>query len=181
MKRFTTILCGIAFAIFGIGLGLYGIKVDKLSHAQTAAAGETMLKYKPLTDIHYSQLPRDLQLDLAKNAPTAEALITNAVDSAIVDSLNNVITQLKQKEPVTKVRWMRGPAPPPIVKTKVVELHTTDTVHVPVYYLATRVDKEGSTGQCTPIYEVRKVDEICPQVINSSDSYVNEHNSSAGD
>lgn len=181
MKRFTTILCGIAFAIFGIGLGLYGLKDMSFSHAQTAAASEMMSKYQPLTQINYSQLPTDLQMDLKKNAPTAEALTTNAVNSEVVDSLNNVIAKLEKKEPVTKVRWMRGPAPPPIVKTKVVELHTTDTVHVPVYYLATRVDKEGSTGQCTPVYEVRKVDEICPQIMNSSDDYVNEHDSNAND
>lgn len=183
MKRFTTILCSIAFAVFGIGLAMYGIRTPNLDHTQTVAAGTIGLeKYAPLTTIQYSQLPQDLRLDLAKNAPTAEAITTEAVDTAMVDSLTKRIAQLEQQKQVTTVKWKRGPAPPPVVKTKVIERHTTDTIQVPVYYLATQVDKkEGSTGQCVPIYEVRKVDELCPQIINSSDSYVNEHSSNAGD
>lgn len=182
MKRFTTILCSIAFAVFGIGLAMYGIRTPNLDHTQTVAAGTIGLeKYAPLTTIQYSQLPQDLRLDLAKNAPTAEAITTEAVDTAMVDSLTKRIAQLEQQKQVTTVKWKRGPAPPPIVKTKVVELHTTDTIQVPVYYLATQVGKEEPTGQCVPIYEVRKVDELCPQIINSSSSHVNEHDSNAGD
>lgn len=168
------------FAVFGIGLALYGIRSPGLTHTQTIAAG-TMDQYRPLITVHPSHLPQDLQLDLEKN--TEDEKIDSGL-STVVDSLNGVITQLETKVKATTKNVVKGPAPPTIVKTRVkfIEHHTTDTIHVPVYYIATQVDtKEESTGQCTPIYEVRKVDEICPQTLNSSDRNVNEHGSSVSD
>lgn len=161
MRKFTTILCCLAFGLFGVGLAISGLDPPNLSHAQSAAAMTPSIyqydtSYPTTTIIDSSSLPLDLQLDQAKKALTDADITTANVDSAIVDSLEQVITELKQKKQVTKVKWRTGPAPPPIVQK--------DTIRVPVYYLATQVGtKEEPTGNCISVYEVHQVDEICPE------------------
>ena len=186
MKRFTSILCSTLFAIFGIGLAISTLDSATFSNAQTISAGT--IQSLPDFDIpaqtavvDYSSMPLDLQLDQAKKASVDVGITTAETESAKIDSLNKVIAKLEQTKQVTKVKWRTGPAPPPIVKTRVVEKTITDTVRVPVYYLATVEKKEDSTGQCIPVYEVRKVNEICPEITNSSSGYVNERASGVGD
>jgi hypothetical protein len=78
------------------------------------------------------------------------------------------------KEQVTKVKWKRAPAPDPIV--------IRDTIRETYYYLATQTGmKEGPGGECIPIYEVHKVDEICPETNNSSVKLSNELDNDVGE
>lgn len=183
MKRFTSILCSIAFAIFGVGLAITTLDSNTtLSKAQTISAG-TIQQLPEFGVPHgtavldYSSMPLDFQLSQAKKASVDADITTAETESAKVDSLTRVITQLKQAKQVTKVKWRTGPAPPP----KIVEKIIKDTVKVPVYYLATQVEKkEDSSDECIPVYEIRKVDEICPNT-NSSNGHVIEHAGSVGD
>lgn len=113
---------------------------------KTMAAGTMPVQLFPSVDTNTIQLPQDLLLDLAKKGVRDTVFITNT------DTI---------KEQVTKVKWRKAPAPKPIV--------VRDTIRETHYYLATQVgNKEGPTGECIPIYEVHKVDEICPGITNSS-------------
>lgn len=92
------------------------------------------------------RIPQDIMFDLCKK---------KAQDTVFITKTDTI------KEQVTKVKWRRTPAPKPVV--------VRDTIREAHYYIATQVgNKEGPTGECIPIYEVRKVDEICPEITNSS-------------
>ena len=98
-------------------------------------------------------IPDDLLRDIASQK--------GFVDTVYVTNTDTIIKQ------VTKVKWRQAPVPDPIVQT--------DTIQVPVYYLAPQVgNKEGPTEQCISVYEVHKVDEICPEPTNASMEPVNE-------
>jgi hypothetical protein len=105
-------------------------------------------------------IPEDLVRDLAKR--------NGLLDTVYITKTDTV------KEEVTKVKWRQAPAPDPVV--------LRDTIRETHYYLATQVGmKEGPTDQCIPIYEVHKVDEICPEIINSSVELVNESDNDVGE
>ena len=134
MKRLTTIICSIAFAMLGIGLA-----IDNSSHqkTQTLSAAE-VLPYSYLPDVSNVQLPLDLQLSQAKNA----------TDTVFVTKTDTVIKQ------VTKVKWKKVHTPSPMVeKTK------PDTVMVtaPVYYLIKC--KENSEGNDVSIFETQEIND----------------------
>lgn len=119
-------------------------------------------------------LPQDLLLDLAKkqDSSTPEVTTGNA-DALLVDSLRQRINDLEQAKSVTKVKWKRGSAPPPVIR---------DTVEVPKYYLATQVgNKEGPSGECIRVYEVHEVDEICSGTTISSADGTTEYHIDVGD
>jgi hypothetical protein len=119
--------------------------------------------------VEMPNLPQDLLLDLAKKKGLSIAEQTTAnADSILIDSLKKQISSLEKKRQVTKVKWRKVPAPKPIIKT--------DTIQVPIYYLATQVGKkESPTGKCISVYEVHKVDEICSETTNSSVDGINEY------
>lgn len=178
MKKFTTILCSIAFAVFGIGLAIFGVDSKTISHAQLANAG-TVTRYEiPKSNIipvfNSQDLPLDIRLGQVDDAST-DVKLTKSVDSSKIDSLQKRIKVLERRKQVTKVKWRTAPAPPPVVKEKV--LKVTDTIRVPVYYMATQIgNKEGPTDtkQCLPVYEMKQVGEICTDNTNSSIRHVNE-------
>lgn len=134
----------------------------------------------PNLDDSRLHVPLDLLLDEAKrqNVLGNASAVNVDPNSEKIDSLQNRISYLEEKEQATRDSMAKAPAPKPIVKTRVItrHTHTTDTIHVPVYYLATQVgNKEGPTEECISVYEVHKVDEICPENTNSSEKHVNEH------
>ena len=105
----------------------------------------------PTVDLSKLQIPKDLSLDLAKK---------NALDTVYLTKTDTVYKDTLYKQ-VTTVKWRRAPAPEPIVKR--------DTIWETRYYLATQVgNKEGPTDECIPVYEVHKVNELCPENTNSS-------------
>lgn len=161
MRKFTTILCSIAFAVFGVGLAISGLDPPNLSHAQLANASTLPIVVPQNTAIvDYSALPLDLRLGQENKANDEAEITVEVKDSVVIDSLQKRIIQLESKPQVTKIKWRTGPAPPPIVQK--------DTIRVPVYYLATQVGiKEEPTGECISVYEVHKVDEICPELETS--------------
>lgn len=177
MKKFTTILCSIAFAIFGIGLAIFGTDSERLSNAQLANAGNVMHynipRYNAIPVFNSQDLPLDLRLGQVNDASDSTG-ITNSTDSTKIDSLQNRIRFLEKRKQVTKVKWREMPAPPPIVKEKIVKV--TDTIKVPIYYLTTQVgNKEGPTGKCISVYEVTQIDEICPEDTISSTMHTTEY------
>lgn len=184
MKRFTTILCSTLFAIFGIGLALSGLDSIKISKAQLANAGN-VTQYTLPRDTNMpnentfpvfdcQNLPLDLQLGQDNASKDTSNVTKNDVSSGVIDSLENRIKILERRKQVTKVKWKTAPAPPPVVKEKIMKVQ--DTIVVPVYYLATQVgNKERPTGKCISVYEVHQVDEICPEDTNSSTKHVKEH------
>ena len=165
MRKVTSILCSIAFAISGIMMAVTASDPSPGSGYKTLSAATLPYLRLPSADtgtIAYPIIPQDLLLDLAKKKGLNTTEQTSVgVDSATVDSLKQRIVDLEQRRQVTKVKWRRAPALKPIVKS--------DTIRVPVYYLATQVgNKEGPTGECISVYEVHKVDKICPENLNSS-------------
>ena len=138
MKRFTAIVCSIAFAFFGICIAMTPTTTTQSGY-KTMAAATTDYVY-PTVDLTKLQVPEDLSLDLAKK---------KALDTVYVTKTDTIEKQ------VTKVKWKKVPVPYPVVQR--------DTVQVPVYYIATQVgNKEGPMDKCIQVYELQKVDEICP-------------------
>ena len=115
------------------------------------------------TDTGTIDLSEDLVRDLAKKKGVLDTVYITKTDTV--------------KEQVTKVKWRKATVASPVMEINVTKTRT-DTIHVPVYYLATQVgNKEGPNNECIPIYELRKVDELCP---NSSTKLTNESDSIAG-
>lgn len=159
MKKFTTILCSIAFLISGALLALRNIDVGYNSGYKTISAATLPQYQTPQFGNSGVVLPLDLLLDQAKkNVSTDSGVTTDDVDLMIQDSLKNRIKYLESKKQVTKVKWRTAPAPPPIVKETIIHDTITNVVHVPVYYLATQ---KNGPGDCTTVYELKQVDEIC--------------------
>lgn len=138
MKQIVTIFCCGLFAAAGIALAI------ATSHVSSRNYGYNTMSAAVPT-ITAESLPKDLLLDFAKK----EQLNSSVPDTVYLTKTDTI------KEQVTKVKFRRIYVPKEVVKT--------DTLHVPVYYLATRTEeRKDSVGQCIPVYEVRKVDEICP-------------------
>lgn len=170
MRRITTIICCIAFAISGIML------------AKTAADQSPGDGYKSVAAATMTQIPKVFsyerpatafdvesgQFDLSEDLVRELAAQKGILDTVYVTKTDTI------REQITKIKWRKGPAPPPIV--------VRDTIRETQYYIATQVGmKEGPTDECIPVYEVHKVDEICPENINSSVESVNELNSDVGE
>ena len=182
MKKLTTILCSIAFMIAGISMAITVKDPSYANSGYKTMAAATLPSGVQLPNLDDSRLhvPLDLLLDEAKrqNVLGNTFAVNEDPNSEKIDSLQNRISYLEEKEQATRDSMAKAPAPKSIVKTKVItrHIHTTDTIHVPVYYLATQVgNKEGPTDQCVSVYEVHKVDEICPENTNSSEKHTNEY------
>lgn len=161
MKRITSVLCCIAFAISGIMMAVTASDPSPGTGYKTMAAA-TIPYVTPLPGTN-AVLPQGLSLDLAKNeSPNNIEQTSVVVDSFAIDSLKQRIIELeKNKRQVTKVKWRQAPAPDPIVKC--------DTIYQTRYYLATQTgSKEDDSGICIPIYEIRQVDKICPEIVISA-------------
>lgn len=152
MRKVTTILCSIAFMISGIMLATANDSSSKDGY-KTLAAAVPMSQQLYANTINPLNLSEDLVRDLAKQKGVQDTVYITKTDTI--------------KEQVTKVKWRKAPAPAPVAP---------DTILVPVYYLATQVgNKEGPTGECISVYEVHKVDEICPETsISCGDNDVGE-------
>ena len=163
MKRLTTILYCLSFAIFGIGLALTGNSSFGLNKTQSVSAGTIMKLEMPngIKDpLLTSAVPHDLVTNMEEKASEGDSITISSPSSSLVDSLKQRIDYLEKKKQVTMVKWRKSKSPPEV---------RTDTVSVPVYYLATKTGmKEGPDGKCVSVYEVHKVDEICPENDNSS-------------
>lgn len=143
MKRLMTIICSLAFAVYGIAIAL--TPETSTTGYKSMYAATTDYVY-PTIDLSKMQIPKDLSLDLAKK---------KASDTVYITKTDTVPKQ------VTMVKWRQAPAPDPIV--------VRDTIWETRYYLAKQVgNKEGPTEQCIPVYEVHKVNELCPENTNSS-------------
>ncbi len=113
-----------------------------------------------INPIDLSGLSDDLVRDIAAKK--------GVLDTVYITKTDTIIKQ------VTKVKWRQATAPDPVV--------VRDTIREAHYYLATQVGtKEGPTGECIPIYEVRKVDEVCPQDSNSSVMRTPQYDNGVGD
>lgn len=178
MRKITSILCSIAFAISGIMLAVTASDPSSNLSYKTMSAATLPLEWKSQL-----QMPQDLLLDLAKKSVSnTPEVTTGSVDSDYVDSLQKRIASLEKTKQVTKVKVKKVPVPSNVMEINVTASHRTDTVQVPVYYLATQVgNKEGPTGECISVYEVHKVDEICPEIPNSSVEPVNELDNDVGE
>lgn len=131
-----------ALAVFGYMIALTPQDSTLKQNSMYAAT----VDYKPFVDFGKFDLPKDLSLDLEKK---------NAKDTVYITKTDTI------KQQVTKVKWRQAPVPDPIV--------VRDTIREAHYYLATQVgNKEGPTDQCISVYELQKVDELCPENTNSS-------------
>lgn len=152
MRRVTTILCSIAFMISGIMMAITSSDQSPGTGYKTAVAATMPQVYTPTIpvlqrDTGMLNIPEDLVRDLAKKKGLLDTVYITKTDTI--------------KEEVTKVKWRKAPVPAPVV--------VRDTIRETHYYLATQVGtKEGPKDKCIPIYEVHKVDELCPEIINSS-------------
>lgn len=164
MNKIVTIITALAFAFSGAMLALTGTDPSPGTGYKTVAATTVQmppLKFPSISlDTNTVDVPEDLVRDLAKKKGVLDTVYITKTDTI--------------KEQVTKVKWRKAPAPKPIV--------VRDTIREAHYYLATQVgNKEGPTDQCISIYEVHKVDEICPEITNSSVQPVNELDINVGE
>lgn len=160
MRKVTTILCSIAFMISGIMMAISASDPSSSSGYKSLSAA-TMPNIGLAYNTGSMGLSESLEKDVAKNGVRDTVYITKT------DTI---------KEQVTKVKVKKVPVPSNIMEINVTSSHRTDTVQVPVYYLATQVgNKEGPTGECISIYEVHKVDEICTGTTNSYVEDTNEY------
>jgi hypothetical protein len=152
MKTLATIICGIALFVLGAAV----------IHSATDISPGMNTGYKTMAaatlDLSKMQIPRDLLLDATKSNQPDDKTPTVQVsfDSLLVDSLHKRV-QMLEKRPVTVTKWRKSP-PKTIIKT----VHDTIINTVPVYYVTKEVsNKEGPEG-CRSVYEVRHVEDICP-------------------
>ena len=137
MRKLTTILCSIAFAISGICLA----KVTATSNTTTTTVSAANV---PTLDMSSVKMPVDLLLEKQ----------VHEKDS--VKPPGRVDTVYVERPKLVKVRAPRK------IKTK--------TVHVPVLYIATRMDnKEDSIkNDSLPVYKLEKVGTVDLKKLNSS-------------
>lgn len=139
MKRFTTIICCLAFMIAGVAMAIHRSDPSNNPYGYKTMSAATLPQVRPEL-LNGMQLPLDLRLDQAKR--------NSAPDTVFITKTDTITKQ------VTKVKWKKVPVPSPVIR---------DTLYVPRYYLATQVgNKEGPMDNCIQVYELQKVDEICP-------------------
>ena len=140
MRKLTTILCSIAFALSGICLA-------KITTANSSTSSQVMAATMPDINLNDIKLPKDLTLDLQQQDSIRSP---GKPDTVYIE------------KPAVKTKKSKKVRAPRRVKTK--------TVHVPVLYIATRMDnKEDSIGHDSlPIYKVEKVGKIDLKKFNSS-------------
>ena len=142
MKHVMTILCAIAFAVAGIGLGLSESK-------QSTSYGQNALHASTLPNYGMPKLPLDLQLDLEKKYTKVDTVYVPA-DTVFI----KVKQRVKPKVRIAHTRKsasirqnLRNPAvePDPIVKNKVCgdrEEYSPDTIGPPKESIILVVDGE---------------------------------------
>ena len=176
MGKGMTIVCSIAFMISGIMMAII--------HAgdQSPGTGYKTAMAQPLTlpQVYFPPVlgkPNDAATlgDLSNDLVRDIARERGVLDTVFITKTDTI------KEQVTKVKVKKVPVPSNVMEINVTSSRT-DTIQVPVYYLATQVGtKEGPAGECTSVYEVHKVDEICPETINSSTKGAHEYHFTEGD
>lgn len=174
MRKVTTILCSTMFLVCGILMAITSGKSPGTGYKSMSAA----TLYIPSQDtntIELPTLPYSSSMSVEEKSLNDGADMTTArVASETIDSLQQRVEELERTRQVTKVKWCRAPAPEPIV--------VRDTIREAHYYLATQTGtKEGPGGECIPVYEVHKVDEICPEINNSSVKLSNELDNGVGE
>jgi hypothetical protein len=117
------------------------VSSDDNSYKTLSAA--TIPEYK-VPNIPYTNGAFDLPDDLVRDL----AIKKGFLDTTSVTTVDPVV------KTVTKVKWKMAPRPDPvIIRDTLIENH---------YYLATQIgNKEDQNGDCIPVYEIRKVNEIC--------------------
>lgn len=153
MKKVLSFLLGIAFFLSGGMLAISKSDTSSRNSYKTMNAAN-----RPVMGIvDKAVLPQDLLLDLAKKQKVPDTVYFAKTDTI--------------KEQVTKVKVKKVPVPSPVIDINVTSQHRVDTVEKPVYYLATQTGvKEGPDGKCVSVYEIRQVDEICPETANSCEA-----------
>lgn len=183
MKRFTTIVACIAFAIFGIGLARYSEEkgVGPPGHALTANAQEMFEWTLPQTANVQTLTPHSFEEKEQLQSYVESSAATNS-DSILIDSLRDEnskltakICSLQEQEKAYKAEGRGSPAPNSvgkvrtIIKTKTVRdtITVRDTVKEPVY-ITTQVGMEDPDG-CVSVYELKHVRNICPETSSEGD------------
>lgn len=143
----------------------------KTSYKTISAA--TIPSYMPSFPVIQRETAMDT-LDISEDLLRDLAKKKGVLDTVFIAKTDTVRKQ------VTKVKWKKVPVPSPVIEINVSPTRT-DTIQVPVYYLATQVgNKEGPKG-CISVYEIEKVDEICPETTNSSVQPVTELDHDVGE
>ena len=148
MRKFTSILCSMMFAIFGIGLALHETTNDNQNGA-FAATLPTIAMNMPTGS--KMSMPLDLLLDQAKKQGVQEVINTPKINT---DSLQSRITELEKKVKATRTKLTATKKRARVNRTR------GDTIYVdrPVYYLAKMTCCEDDTS--VEYYTVTKLDSI---------------------
>lgn len=145
MRRVTSIICSLAFAIFGIGLATVGL--DPPTQTITASAASYRMPVIQANN-DFGQLPLDLKSDLMEEDTLEEIVVT--------PELLQEKSPSKKELKLPKKKRKRNYTPDQMIRKA---RQDTITKVVPVYYLATYIgNKEDAKGKNLTIYEVHKVD-----------------------
>lgn len=151
MKQFTSIVMTLLFAIAGVTLAISNYESRRTDGYNAMSAAVLPNFGFPKIDTNTMVIPQGFSPNLKKQSPDTEELTTQNIT---IDSLRNRIEYLEKKGQVTKVIRRKVRVPTPVVEK--------DTVRI--YYLATQVSsREGSSGECIPVFEVKKVNSLCPE------------------
>lgn len=183
MKKFTTIICCIAFAIFGIGLAKHG--VGPPNNTMSANAAQPVQWQMPNLMPIPVTVPRIPSMGTEEQVNSSELVEpSTSIDSAsiqVIDSLKTRIKMLEQKKASSNVETKKVPVPKSIRKKKIKKVFKPDTLpHITkqediVDPIKSTIGVEQPTG-CVTVYELKAVGEICPEKSNST-KRVNEHDS----
>lgn len=174
MKKLTTIICCICFAIFGIGLAKYG--VGPPSHTLSANAAQP-IQWAITPKVGFGPTVSPIALVSAaeeqESLENTEPLVPVDSTSAVIDSLKKKIEALEKASVKTRTSKASVPksAKKNVGKKKSKKVFEPDKLPG----TAKQMGVKQSTG-CIAVYELRQVDEIC-QKDSLSTKRVNEHDS----
>lgn len=186
MKKFTTTICCICFAIFGIGLAKYHVGHPEGHTLPVSAAQPIQWAIKPnvgfgtaASPIAFTNAAEEQQESLESTEPSV------SVDSAkmIIDSLEKKIESLEKASVKTETRTASVPKSMKkgfgkVLRKKYVDPKTNvfEPDQIPSIHKAKQMGVKRPNG-CIAVYELRQVDEICNQKDSLSAERAIEHDS----
>ena len=165
--------CCVAFMISGIMMAIQTNNEQPLpiTGYKTLSAAMRPQVYMPA----FNSVKGSGSLNLPET-PAMGFVNSNKSQDTVIITKTDTIERL-----VTKVIFRKVPVPSKIVKTNAQKVRI-DTIQVPVYYPVKQVGiKESPTDKCISVFELRKVDEICPETTNSYAKSANERYGMWGD
>lgn len=176
MKKFTTTICCICFAIFGIGLAKYHVGHPEGHTLPVSAAQPIQWAIKPNVGFGTAASPIAFN-----NAAEEQESLESTEPSVSVDSTKMIIDSLEKKiesleKASVKTETKTASVPKSVGKGKIGKKKSKKVFEPDqLPNKAKQMGVKQPTG-CIAVYELRQVDEICPKDSLSTERAI-EHDS----